>query len=52
MIGTDGKVVYTAEYNDFDGTVDIPVDGMANGTYGVRLVTANGITGTRVVVKR
>lgn len=52
VIGTDGKVVYTAEYNDFDGTVDIPVDGMANGTYGVRLVTANGITGTRVVVKR
>lgn len=51
VIATDGKVVYTAEYNNYSGTVDIPTEGLADGTYGVRLATSVGVTGTRVVVK-
>ena len=39
-------------YTATGATLDIPTEGLANGTYGLRIVTATGSTGMKIVVNK
>ncbi len=52
VFSREGRKVYEQNYNNFSGTLDIPTDGMDAGIYGIRLSTAQGMTGAKIVVNK
>ena len=48
----EGRKVYDQLYNGVSVTVDVPTEGMAAGVYGIRVSTARGMSGAKIVVKK
>ena len=48
----EGRKVFDRAYSATSGTIGIPTEGMANGTYGIRVSTAEGMYGSKIVVKK
>lgn len=48
----EGRKVYEQSYDNFSGTLDIPTEGMEAGVYGIRISTANGMNGAKIVVNK
>lgn len=48
----EGRKVYDQAFQGVSGTVTIPTEGMANGVYGIRVRTATGTTGAKIVVNK
>lgn len=48
----EGRKVYEQAFNGYSGTVDIPTDGMAAGVYGIRISTARGMEGAKIVINK
>lgn len=52
VFSREGRKVYENTYDNYTGTIDIPTDGMDNGVYGVRISTAQGMSGAKIVVNK
>lgn len=52
VYSVEGRKVYEQCYNNFCGTIDIPTDGLEAGVYGVRIRTAEGVKGVKIMVKK
>lgn len=48
----EGRKVYEQSYNNYSGTLNIPTEGMAAGVYGVRVSTAGGANGAKIVINK
>ena len=48
----EGRKVYEQVYNNHNGMIDIPTEGFAAGVYGIRISTANGVEGAKIVVNK
>ena len=48
----EGRKVYEQAYNGATGTIDIPTEGMASGVYGIRVSTAKGAAGAKIVINK
>lgn len=52
VYSVEGRKVYDQAYQGVSGTVTVPTEGLANGVYGIRVSTANGTTGAKIVVNK
>lgn len=52
IFSVEGRKVYEAEYESTDGIVEISTEGLANGVYGIRVNTNNGVSGAKIVVNK
>ena len=52
VYGIEGRKVYEQAYENHNGTLDIPTEGLAAGVYGIRISTAQGMTGAKIVVNK
>mgnify|MGYP002857474255 CR=1 FL=1 len=48
----DGRLVAGYKVSADSGRLDIPTEGLASGTYGLRVSANNGITGSKIVVNK
>ncbi len=48
----EGRKVFEQVYNNYSGTLDIPTEGMEAGVYGIRISTAEGMQGAKIVVNK
>lgn len=48
----EGRKVWEQTYNGLTGTVDLPTEGLAAGVYAIRVSTANGVSGNKIVVNK
>lgn len=52
MFTLKGSKVYEAAYNGISGTVDIPVADLPAGVYGLRISTAAGMKGAKIMINK
>lgn len=48
----EGRKVWEQSYNGLTGTIDIPTEGLVAGVYGIRVSTAHGVSGNKIVVNK
>ncbi len=52
VFSAEGRRVLDRRYADLSGTISLPTEGLSAGTYGVRISTARGVQGAKIVVNK